>query len=52
MTRKTEIINALYTLYRLREEGKNVQVQINELEKELCKVCEEQEYDRIDETID
>jgi len=42
---KQEIINELYRLYRLKEEGKNVDSLIAELEAKLCDImgCDEEE---------
>ena len=40
MKNKQEIINELARLYRLQEEGKTVRNRINELENELCEMCD------------
>lgn len=40
-----EVVNELCKLYRLRDEGKNVEVLIREMEKELCELmgCEDED---------
>ena len=39
---KQEIINELYRLYRLKEQGKDVDSLIAELEAKLCEACEKE----------
>lgn len=38
---KQEILNILFQLYRLRDEGKNVEVLIEEMEDKLFEIVEE-----------